>query len=60
MSINNYQTGEFIGNSISINDEAYEAELETNPTGAVRAGDWLSDEDLAQLGIDEDLTIYAD
>lgn len=62
MTINNYATGEFIGNSSSINDEAYEAYLasDNSGTGAVKAGDWLSAEEIAEFGITADATIFAE
>ena len=62
MTIKNYQTGETIGTSVSIAEEKYEQALaeDNTGTGAVRAGDWLSEEEIAKFGISEDLTIYAE
>jgi hypothetical protein len=62
MTISNYSTGAHIGISISIDEDAYNAYLanDNSGTGAVRAGDWLSDEELEEFGIDADLTIFAE
>ena len=62
MTIKNYQTGAEIGTSTSIDEDEYEAYLaaDNTGTGAVKAGDWISSEELAELGIDADLTIYAE
>jgi hypothetical protein len=62
MNIKNYQTGRDIGFSSSIDEEKYDeyVDSDTTATGAVRAGDWISREELEILGIDEDLTIFAE
>ncbi len=62
MTIKNYQTGETIGTSTSIDAVEYEAYLakDHTGTGAVRAGDWISEEELGSMGISADLTIYAE
>ena len=62
MNITNYKTGEYIGTSTSVDVEAYEKTLaaDNTGTGAVRAGDWISKEELNRLGINADLTIYAE
>lgn len=61
MTILNYQTGATIGTSTSIDEDKYEAYLaeDHTGTGAVKAGEWISDEERAELGIDADLAIYA-
>ena len=53
MTIKNYSTGATIGTSTSIDAEKYEAYLaaDNTGTGAVKAGDWISSEELAELGI---------
>lgn len=62
MIINNYSTGATIGNSTSIDEGKYEAYLasDNTGTGAVKAGDWISPEELVELGITADLTIFAE
>ncbi len=62
MTIKNYSTGATIGNSTSIDEGKYEAYLaeDSTGTGAVKAGDWISSEELAALGIEADLTIFAE
>jgi hypothetical protein len=62
MKIKNYRTNDDLGISISIDEDAYEAFLadDNSGTGAVKAGDWISSEELEELGIDKDLTIYAE
>ena len=64
MTIKNYSTGATIGNSTSIDEGKYEAYLAEDSTGtgtgAVKAGDWISSEELAALGIEADLTIFAE
>lgn len=62
MTIKNYQTGEEIGISTSIDEDKYEAYVaaDNTGTGAVKAGDWISSEELEQLGIAADLTIFAE
>ena len=62
MTIKNYSSGATIGTSTSIDEGKYEAYLaeDNTGTGAVKAGDWISSEELAVLGIDADLTIFAE
>lgn len=62
MTIKNYQTGQTIGTSNSIDEDKYEAYLaeDNTGTGAVKAGDWLSDDEIEKFGISADLTIYAE
>lgn len=62
MNITNYQTGETIGISTSIDETEYREFLENDGTGtgAVRAGDWISADEIAAFGISADLTIYAE
>ncbi len=62
MTIKNYQTCAEIGISTSIDEDKYEAYVaaDNTGTGAVRAGDWISSAELAELGISADLTIYAE
>lgn len=62
MTIKNYQTGAEIGNATSIDEGKYESYVaaDNTGTGAVKAGDWISFEELEQLGIAADLTIYAE
>lgn len=38
--------------------ERYEEQLSSCPTGAVKASDWLTEEQTGSLGIAADLTIY--
>ncbi len=60
MNVKNYSTGADIGIATSIDEEKYEAYLaeDNSGTGAVKAGDWISDEELAELGIEADLTVF--
>ena len=62
MNIKNYHTGADIGISTTIDANKYEAYLDTDNTGtgAVKAGDWISSAELAELGISADLTIFAE
>jgi len=61
MKITNYSTGAHLGTS-SINEDEYEAYVaaDTTGTGAVKAGDWISDGDLSGLGIAAELTVFFD
>ena len=61
MTIRNYRTDDKIGEA-DIDEDAYEVFLENDNSGsgAVRAGDWLTDSQLDDLGIDAELTIYCD
>lgn len=62
MTIKNYQTGAEIGTSTSIDEVKYEAYVaaDNTGTGAAKASDWISAEGLAELGIDANLTIFAE
>jgi len=61
MRILDYKTNDKIGEA-EIDEEAYAEFLENDNSGsgAVRAGDWLTGEQLNELNIDAELTIYAD
>ena len=59
-SILDYKAGSFVGN-VTIAPETmarYEEQLSSNATGAVKASDWLTEEQTGSLGIAADLTIY--
>lgn len=62
MTIRNSTTGATVAHSTSIDEARYEAYLaaDNTGTGAVRAGDWISSEELAEMGIAADLTIWAE
>jgi len=62
MNIINYNSGKIIGSSTTIHEDKYEAYVanDLTGTGAVKAGDWISDEEIEEFGIDADLTIYAE
>lgn len=59
VTVHDYKTGEIIGacqmKDFARYDAAYPAP--SNP-GAVRAGDWLSDDAAGSLGISQDLTVW--
>lgn len=58
VTIHNYKTGECIGDA-SIDFEKYDAQYPApaNP-GAVRAGDWLTEDGLGSNNINADLTVW--
>ena len=59
MTVNNYQTGTELGTA-EIDEEKYEsyAFADNTATGAVKAGEWLSNEELESLGIDVETTVF--
>ena len=54
MNIINYKPVKIIVLSLSIDGAAYEAYVanDLTGTGAVKAGDWISDEEIEEFGID--------
>ena len=59
MTAKNYQTGAEIG-TVNIEEDKYEAYVagDSTATGAVKAGEWLSNSQLEELAIEADLTVF--
>lgn len=60
MKVYIYKGGEFLGYCAEISIVKYETEVITamTTTGAVKAGDWMSDAALEKFGITRDTVVY--